>query len=81
MENDESLEVIFETIDPIEVAVVKSLLEGAGIPYLTRGADLYDEFRGAFRGTVFSPHGRPVIYLAPFSFAEEARLLLQRGEH
>ena len=80
MQNEESLEVVLETADPIEVAIVKSLLEGASIPYLTRGEDQYDAFRGAFRGTVFSPRGRAVAFLVPASRAEEARLLLQAGE-
>ena len=80
MQSEESLEVVFETIDATEVAVIKSLLEGAGIPYLTRGEDLYDAFRGAFRGTVFSPLGRPVSFLVPGSMVEEARLLLQGGD-
>ena len=81
MQNDESLEVVLETMDAVEVAIVKSLLEGAGIPYLTRSEDQYDAFRGAFRGTVFSPHGRPVAFLVPASIAEEVRLLLhQEGE-
>jgi hypothetical protein len=78
MENAESLEVILETIDPTEVAIVKSLLDAAGIRYLTRGEDQYDPFRGAFRGTVFSSGGRPVVFLVPASMAEEARLVLQR---
>jgi len=78
MQNAESLEVILETIDPTEVVIVKSLLEAAGIPYLTRGEDQYDPFRGAFRGTVFNPGGRPVVFLVPASMAKEARLLLQR---
>src|SRR5215813_8558227 len=80
MQNGESFEVVLETIDPTEAAIVKSLLEGAGIPYLTRGEDQYDAFRGLFRGTVFSPQGRPVTFLVPSSMAEEARLLLTEGE-
>jgi hypothetical protein len=80
MQNEESLEVVLETVDPTEVVIVKSLLEGAGIPYLTSGEDQYDAFRGAFRGTVFSPRGRPVTFLVPASMAEEARLLLQGGD-
>ena len=80
MQNEESLEVVVETVDPTEVAIIKSLLEGASIPYLTRGEDQYDAFRGAFRGTVFSPRGRVVAFLVPASRAEEARLLLQAGE-
>jgi hypothetical protein len=74
------LEVVLETVDPTEVAIIKSLLEGAGIPYLTRGEDQYDAFRGAFRGTVFSARGRPVAFLVPASMAEGVRLLLREGE-
>jgi len=77
MQNEEPLEIVLETIDSTEVAVVKSLLEAAGIPYLTRGEDQYDAFRGAFRGTVFSSHGRPVAFSVPASMAKEARLLLE----
>jgi hypothetical protein len=80
MPQEESLEVVLETIDPTEVVIVKSLLEGANIPYLVRGEDQYDAFRGAFRGTVFNPHGRPVTFLVPAGFAEEARLLLQQSD-
>ena len=80
MQNGESFEVVLETIDPTEAAIVKSLLEGAGIPFLTRGEDQYDAFRGAFRGTVFSSRGRPVAFLVPASIANEARLLLQDGD-
>jgi hypothetical protein len=81
MQNEEPLEVVIETVDPIEVAIIKSLLEGAGIPFITRGEDQYDAFRGAFRGTVISSRGRPVTFLVPASIAEEAKLLLvQRGE-
>ena len=80
MKNEEPLEIVLETMDAAEVAVVKSLLEAAGIPFLTRGEDQYDAFRGAFRGTVFNPRGRPVVFLVPASLAVEARLLLQEGE-
>ena len=77
MHSEESLEVVLETMDATEVAIIKSLLEAVGIPYLARGEDRYDAFRGAFRGTVFNPLGRPVAFLVPASMAEEARLLLQ----
>jgi hypothetical protein len=80
MQNEEPLEVVLETVDPTEVLIIKSLLEDAGVPYLTRGEDQYDAFRGAFRGTVFNPNGRPVVFLVPASMAEEARMLLQQGE-
>ena len=80
MTDEEDLEKVFETADATEVAVVKTLLDGAGIPYLTRGEDQYDAFRGAFRGTVFNPRGRPVIFLVPADLAEDARVLLQEQE-
>ena len=79
MQNQDDLEIVLETIDAAEVVIVKSLLEAAGIPYLTRGEDQYDAFRGAFRGTVFNPNGRPVVFLVPASVAEDARLLLKQG--
>jgi len=77
MKSEESLEVVLETMDATEAAIIKSLLEAVGIPYLARGDDQYDAFRGAFRGLVFNPLGRPVAFLVPASMAEEARLLLQ----
>ena len=80
MQNEESLEVVLETVDPTEVAIVKSLLERAGILYFTRAEDQYDAFRGALRGTIFSARGRPVVFLVPASMAEEARMLLEAGE-
>ena len=80
MQNEEPLEIVLETIDATEVAIVKSLLEGAGIPYLTRGEDQYDAFRGAFRETVFSPHGRPVAFFVPANWAKDGRILLQEDE-
>jgi hypothetical protein len=80
MPNDESLEVIFETADPTEVLSIKSILESAGIPFVTRREDEYDAFRGAFRGTFFNPAGRPVTFLVRADMAEEARLLLQEQE-
>ena len=79
MQSEDGLEIVLETIDAAEVVIVKSLLEAAGIPYLTRGEDQYDAFRGAFRGTVFNPNGRPVVFLVPAIVAEDARLLLQQG--
>ena len=77
MQSEESLEVVLETMNAAEVAIIKSLLEAVGIPYLTRGEDQYDAFRGAFRGTVFNPFVRPVAFVVPASMAEETRLLLQ----
>lgn len=79
MGDDEVLKVVFETVNPAEVAVIKSLFGGADIPYIARGEDQYDAFRGAFRGTVFGSRGRPVTFLVPADLLEEARLVLGEG--
>jgi hypothetical protein len=80
MQSEEPLEIVLETIDATEVVIVKSLLEDACIPFVTKGEDEYDAFRGAFRGTIFNPRGRPVTFLVPSSMAGEARQLLFGGE-
>ena len=78
--DEERLVIVFETIDATEAAIVKSLLIGADIPFLIRGEDEYEPFRGAFRGTVFNPSGRPVVFLVPATIAEDVRLLLKGAE-
>ena len=76
MGDEADLRVVFETVSLAQVAVIKSLLDAAAIPYIARGEDQYDAFRGAFRGTVFGRRGRPVTFLVPADLLEEARLLL-----
>jgi len=76
MEQEGQLEMVLETLDPAEAAIVGSLLEGSGIPFLIRGEDRFDAFRGAFRGTVFSRKGRPICFLVNRLHADEARQLL-----
>ena len=75
-ESDSDFEVVFESMDSSEVVVVRSLLDAAGIRYLVRGEDRFDAFPGAFRGTVFSRKGRPVVFLVDREDAEDARALL-----
>ena len=53
MGDEEDLRVVFETVSPAQAAVIKSLLDAAAIPYIARGEDQYDAFRGAFRGTAW----------------------------
>jgi hypothetical protein len=77
---DGGLEVVFESIDPAEVVVVRSLLDAAGIRYLIRGEDRFDAFPGAFRGTVFSRKGRPAVFLVRRDDVEDARALLAPPE-
>ena len=79
MNPDDTLEVVFETIDPAELAIVKSLLESSDDPFLIRGEDEYDAFRGALRGTFYNPRGRPVEFLVPADMADDVRRLLDGG--
>ena len=78
--DDEVFEVVFETGDATEAAIIKSLLEGAEIPYLTRGEDQSDAFRGVFRSMLFNPSGRPIVFTVPARLAGEARQLLEETE-
>lgn len=79
-DGDSGLEAVFESMDPSEVIVVRSLLDSAGIQYLIRGEDRFDAFPGAFRGTVFSRKGRPVVFLVDPEDAADARALLSGTE-
>jgi hypothetical protein len=72
----DELELVFETSDPSEVAVVRSILDGADIPSLVRGEEEFDAFRGARSAFRFNPRGGAVRFLVPASRAEEARALL-----
>lgn len=65
----------YETGDAIRVALVKSLLEEAEIPYLARNEQLQDLF-GFGRLVPVNPVSGPVIFMVPEAHAEEARALL-----
>ena len=76
--DDEALEPVIEATDLTEVTIIKSVLDAASIPYLTRGEDRFNAFRGTFAGgSIFNPHSRGVIFAVPSRMAEEARALLE----
>ncbi len=76
--NDETMEPVIEATDLPEVAVIKSVLDAAGIPYLTQGEQRFGAFRGAFvSGSILNPGSRGVIFTVPSRMAEEARALLE----
>lgn len=76
--DDEELEPVIEATDLTEVAIIKSILDGAGVPYLTRGENQLSAFRGVFAGgSIFNPRARGVIFSVPARMAEEARALLE----
>ena len=73
-------EPVFECTDPTEVAVVKSILDGAGIPYLTRGEETFDALRGVRSAVRFNPLAGQVRFLVPSDLADEATALLEELE-
>jgi len=76
--DDEVMEPVIEAADPTEVAVIKSVLDAASIPYTTRGEDQFNAFRGTFAGgSIFNPGFRGVVFSVPSRMADEARILLE----
>ena len=76
--NDEVMEPIIEATDLSEVAIIKSILEGAAIPFVPQGENQFSAFRGAFvGGSIFNPRARGVVFTVPARMAEEARALLE----
>ncbi len=76
--NDEKMEPVIEATDPTEVAVIKTVLDAAGIPYLAQGEQRFGAFRGSFAsGSILSPGSRGVIFTVPSRMAEKARTLLE----
>jgi hypothetical protein len=74
---DEEMEPVVESTDLTEIAVIKSILDGAGIPYLALGEERFSAFRGAFlAGSIFGSRARGVIFTVPARMAEEALRLL-----
>jgi hypothetical protein len=75
---DEQMEPIIESTDLTEVAVIKSILDGAGIPYLALGEERFSAFRGAFlAGSIFGSRARGVIFTVPARMADQALQLLE----
>ena len=79
--DDEVMEPVIEANDLTEVAIIKSILEGAAIPFITQGENQFSAFRGAFAGgSIFNPRSRGVVFTVPARMAEEARTLLDELE-
>jgi hypothetical protein len=74
---DTDVEPVFESWNPSEVTVVKTLLDSAGIPYVTLGAESFDAFHGGRSPMKFSPTSGSVFFLVPKAVAEQARALLE----
>jgi hypothetical protein len=75
MAGDEEMVVVMETSDPGLLAVVKCLLESAGIPFFAKGEFLQDLFGLGQIGGV-NPITGPVEIQVPGEEADRARSLL-----
>lgn len=73
-------EAVLETSDPAELEIVKSILTGAGIPFLVQGHEQFKAFRGGHAAFRFNPRAGALVFLVPAERAEEARALLTATE-
>ena len=73
-------EPVLETSDPAEFEIVKSILTGAGIPFLVQGHEQYKAFRGGHAAFRFNPRAGALVILVPAERVEEARALLTEAE-
>jgi hypothetical protein len=67
---------VFETSESDLIPVIKSLLEGAEIPYLTEGEDLMNLLPSEMLGGFYRPSAE-VKFKVPAARAEEARGLFE----
>jgi hypothetical protein len=69
-------EPVFVTEVPSEIPIIKSILDGAGIPYSAEGEEHFDAFRGSLSPLRFNPLSGSVTFYVLADLAEEARALL-----
>ena len=74
--SDSEPAIVFETGNAVTVALARSLLSDADIPFVTTGEGLQDLIGGGRFGLHFNPVSGPVRFLVPPSFASEARKTL-----
>jgi hypothetical protein len=73
----EELEVVLTTSDGPTMVVAKSILDGADIPYITRGEEVLGIFPGLQIGSSEIQSGDIAGLLVPKDRAEEAREMLK----
>lgn len=69
-------EPVFESNDPAEIQIARSILEGAGIPIMTTNDSQSDRVLPGFDPFRFMRGARSAVFWVPAEFAEEARALL-----
>jgi len=75
-----ALEPVVETETSAETDIVRSILDGAGIPYAVQGQDERAAYRAGHAAFRFHPLGGAVRFLVPADRLEEARALLTEAE-
>ena len=75
---DESAEpvTVLESSDPALLAIAKSLLDDAGIPYFAKGEGVQDLFGAGRFGTGFNPFTGPIELQVSAEDANEAHAIL-----
>jgi hypothetical protein len=76
----EEMAVLLKTPDVGKLAIVKSLLESAGIPYVVQGEDAVSLFPTAYSSGFFNPEAHGAEVLVPGPDVEAARQVLQSAE-
>lgn len=74
------LEPVVETETSAETDIVRSILDGAGIPFAVQGHDERAAYRAGHAAFRFHPFGGAVRFLVPADRLEEARALLSEAE-
>jgi hypothetical protein len=75
-EQDPKLEPVFQTDDPAEIQIVRTILNGADIPHTTTHDSASDRVLPGFDPFRFLRGSRDAVFWVPAKFAEEARALL-----
>jgi hypothetical protein len=70
------LEPVFQTDDPAEIQIVRTILSGADIPHTTTHDSASDRVLPGFDPFRFLRGSRDAVFWVPAEFAEEARALL-----
>ena len=70
------LEPVFESDDPAEIQIARSILDGAGIPTVTTNDSASDRVLPGFDPFRFMRGARAAVFWVPVDFADEARALL-----
>ena len=80
MSDPQDLVTVLETADVNLLAVIKSILDGAEIPYLVQGEEALSMLPVGQLGGPFARRGLGAAVMVPEEHAETARALLSEAE-